>query len=81
METLLKHIPMAVWLSFAPILMQKLGDWFKSKDTNNTGGDDAFGNVVIAAIPAVAAIGQKDESKTKVALRAVRDTITKYLGE
>lgn len=79
LQNLLKHIPLATWLVFLPVLMGNLASWLKSKDENNTGGDDAFGDIVLAAIPAVENLDPKNESKLVVAVKAVRDSCDAWL--
>lgn len=56
-------------LMFLPMLLMKLGSFFKNKDKNETGADDAFGNVLIALAPAVTAIGDGNENALQKTLR------------
>lgn len=77
----LKYIPMRMLYGVIAMLLIKLGNSVKDKDDNDTGTDDAFGNVCIAMAPAIAAMEDSNENAKRKALRAVRDTITRYLGE
>lgn len=69
----------ALILSFLPMVLIKLGNYFKNKDDNTVGSDDAFGNVLIALAPAIAAIEGNDARALRKALVIVRDTIDNYL--
>lgn len=62
-----------------PVLMQ-VGNWFKNKDSNSIGKDDATGNLLIALAPALSAIVSGNENAFKKSLIVVRDTIDGYLG-
>jgi len=68
-------------LMFLPMLLIKLGNWFKNKDADAVGSDDAFGNVLIAAAPAVEAFESGNENAKRKALKAIRDTIDNYLNQ
>lgn len=80
METLLKLIPGDVLALFLPMIALKVGSWLKNKDTNETGMDDAAGNILIAAAPALAAIGDGQETAFRKALKVLYTTIGNYLG-
>lgn len=80
MEFILKSLSPQLLLMFLPMLLIKLGNWFKGKDADNVGSDDAFGNVLIAAAPAVEAFESGSENAKRKALTAVRDTINNYLN-
>lgn len=68
-------------LGLMPMLLIKLGNSFKNKDENETGTDDAFGNVLIAMAPAIEAITiGGNETAFKKALRGVYITLGNYLG-
>lgn len=75
----LKFLPTSMLYSVTAMLLIKLGNAVKGKDANNTGSDDAFGNVCIAMAPAVAALEDNNETAIRKALIVVRDTITEYL--
>lgn len=79
MEFILKTLSPKVLLGLLPIILIKTGNWFKGKDANETGGDDAFGNVLIALAPAIGAMDDNNETAVKKALKVVRDTIDGYL--
>lgn len=77
----LKYLPTSMILGLFPMLLIKLGVSFKNKDDNETGTDDAFGNVLIAMAPAVEAVAIPGNEKAfKKALRAVYITLGNYLG-
>lgn len=77
----LKFLSPTLLLAFLPQILIEVGNEFKKKDLNEVGSDDAFGNVLIALAPAVAAIQNKNENALKKSLRVVRDTLNGYLGE
>lgn len=80
MEFLLKGLSPQMLLMFLPMILIQIGNFFKNKDANNVGSDDAFGNVLIAAAPAVEAFSSGNENAKRKALKAVRDTIDSYLN-
>ena len=61
-------------------LLIKLGNFLKDKDANDTGTDDAFGNVCIAMAPAIASLETNSDNAKRKALKVVRDTIDGYLN-
>lgn len=77
----LKFIPTSMLYGVVAMLLVKLGNVVKSKDANDTGSDDAFGNVLIAMAPAVAALEDNNENAKRKALKATRDTIDNYLKQ
>ena len=79
MDLLLKSLGPKVLLQFLPLILIKVGNFFKNKDANTTGPDDAFGNILIAAAPAVEAVDEGNEKALRKALKVVRDTIDNYL--
>jgi len=81
MDFLLKTLSPKILLSLLPMILLKVGSWFKNKDANAVGSDDAFGNVLIAMAPVVQALDDGNEISVKKGLKAVRDTINNYLGE
>lgn len=81
MEFILKAFGPTALLALLPMILIKVGNYFKNKDADNVGPDDAFGNVCLAAAPAFAAATDGDGKALKKALRLVRDTIDGYLGE
>lgn len=76
----LKFMPVSMLYGVMAMLLMKLGNSMKNKDANNTGSDDAFGNVCIAMAPAVAALEDNNENAKRKALKTVRDTIDNYLN-
>ena len=82
LKTMLKNLPAEMLLKiFIPIICNKIGADFKKKDANETGADDATGNLFFAFGTAAAAYDSTNENAFKKALRAVRNTINVYLGE
>lgn len=65
--------------SVGAMLLIKLGNHLKSRDTNTTGSDDAMGNVCLDMAPAIAALEDNNETALRKALTVARDTIDKYL--
>lgn len=80
MEQILKSLSPSLLLLLLPSLLIRLGNYYKNKDKNSTGADDAFGNVLIAAAPAVQAAADGNENAVKKALKIVRDVIDNYLN-
>lgn len=81
MEFILKNLPPPMLLMFLPMLLVKLGSWFKNKDAGETGSDDVFGNLLIAAAPAVEAISAGNENALKKSLNAAYIILGNYLGK
>ena len=79
MQEILKLFSPSMLLGLLPIICIKIGNYFKNKDDNATGVDDAAGNLLIALAPALDALDNGNESAFKKALRIVRDTIDSYL--
>lgn len=79
MDFILKSLSPKLLLALLPMIALKVGGYFKNKDANNTGSDDAAGNILIALAPALEALDSNNESAFKKSLRIVRDTITNYL--
>lgn len=75
----LKFMPVAMLYSVIAMLLIKLGNSLKNKDANASGADDAFGNVLIAMAPAVAALEDNNEKALRKALAVVYTTIGNYL--
>ena len=68
-------------LGLLPMILIKIGNYFKGRDANNSGSDDAFGNVLIALAPAIEAIDGNNETALRKALKVAHKTIGNYLGE
>lgn len=81
MEWLFKSMPVSALIVFLPMLLEKVGKSFKNKDDNDTGNDDATGNVLIALGPAVAAVAMNNESAKKKAFEVIYKTLGTYLGK
>lgn len=79
MKDLIKVMSVSMLLAILPMILTKIGIDFKNKDVNTTGGDDAFGNVLIGMAPAVEAFNSSNENAKKKILAGVRDTIDNYL--
>lgn len=77
----LKFMPLNMLYGVLSMLLIKFGNSFKNKDDNATGNDDAFGNVLIALAPAVAAMEDNNKPALVKALTVVRDTIDGYLKQ
>lgn len=75
----IKFLPVSMLYSVIAMLLIKLGNALKNKDANNTGTDDAFGNVLIAMAPAVAAIEANNDTALRKALLTIYTTIGNYL--
>jgi hypothetical protein len=80
MDFLLKNLSPKLLLGLLPMILVKTGNYFKNKDANETGADDAFGNVLIALAPAVEALDDGNENAFKKALRVVNQTLSNYLN-
>jgi hypothetical protein len=65
---------------FIPGILQQVGMSLKNKDDNNTGFDDAGGNVIIALGPVVPAFLTGNQTLIKKVLWGVYNTIGGYLG-
>ena len=86
MDWILKMLTPQMILALLPMILIKLGNWFKNKDVNNTGADDAFGNILIALAPAMEAMattkdGEPRETALKKALNGVYVTLGNHLGK
>lgn len=81
MDFLLKTLSPKMLLALLPMILIKVGNWFKGKDANTTGADDAFGNVLIALAPAIEAMEDNNETAFKKALKVVYETLGNYLNK
>ncbi len=81
MEFLLKTLSPKMLLGLLPIILIKIGNYFKNRDDNTTGSDDAFGNVLIALAPAVDALDDGNETAFRKGLEVVYRTLKNYLGK
>lgn len=81
MQDLLKYIPVNVLFQFLPMILLKIGNMIKARDANDTGADDAFGSVLLAAAPAVDGLFTSGHDwSVRKALTTMRDTIDNYLA-
>jgi len=71
----------AFFASLAPAAMLSVGTALQAKDTNKTGADDAVGQILVAAAPAVtlAIDNNSDVKALKRAMTAIRDSAQAYL--
>lgn len=66
--------------ALAPMAMMSVGMALQAKDSNKTGADDAVGQVLVAAAPAVtAAMDGSSGPAVKKAMTAIRDAAQAYL--
>lgn len=80
MEFLVKTMSPAMLIMMLQLILIRLGNWFKNKDADNVGADDAAGNVLLVAAPAIAAFDAGDENAKRKALKSIRDSIDGYLA-
>lgn len=81
MEQIIKLLSPSILTLVLPSILLKAGNYFKNKDSNNSGADDVTGNMLIALAPVMMALDDKNETAFKKGVRVVRDTINGYLGE
>lgn len=68
------------WAALAPAAMLSVGTALQAKDANKTGADDAIGQILVVAAPAVTmAIDGSSGPALKKAMTAIRDTAQAYL--
>lgn len=79
MKELIKLMSVAALLTILPIILTKVGIDFKNKDSNATGSDDAFGNVLISLAPAIEAFNTGNENAKRKILITIKTTIDNYL--
>lgn len=80
MEWLIKQMGPKALLAVLPMILIMIGNWLKGKDANTVGMDDAFGNVLISAAPAIEAFETGNENAFKKGLKATYVTLGNYLG-
>jgi hypothetical protein len=80
MEWLIKNLSVGTILLLLPMILLRVGNSFKNKDDNETGNDDALGNVLIAAAPAVESMNSSSDSLKKKSFKALYITLGDYLG-
>lgn len=79
MFQMLQFMPISMLYGVIAMALTKVGHYLKDKDPDNTGSDDAAGNVLLAMAPAIAALEGNNGNATRKALVVVRDTIDGYL--
>lgn len=69
-------------VSLLPVILPLAGSFLKGRDTNTTGGDDVFGDILIATSPVVSdLISSKDNpGKVRKAVVAIRSICDSYLA-
>jgi hypothetical protein len=72
---------MKYFFNLLPLILPSAAAYLKSRDSNNTGADDAVGNILIAVGPAIEAMTTGDDSKVRKALVAIRTIIDGYLAQ
>lgn len=78
---ILKSLGPKTLLSFLPMILTMIGNDLKNKDANDTGSDDAAGNILIAAAPAIDAFETGNGTSLRKSLVAVRTAIDNYLKQ
>jgi hypothetical protein len=81
MEWILKSLSPKMLIGLLPMLLIKIGNYFKNKDVNLVGADDAFGNVLISLAPAVDALDDGNETAFRKGLEITYKTLGNYLGK
>jgi hypothetical protein len=81
MEFLLKSLSPKLLLGLLPMVLFKVGNYFKGRDADDKGSDDAFGNVLIALAPAVDALDDNNQTAFRKALEITYKTLGNYLGK
>jgi hypothetical protein len=64
----------SIYQLILPSALLAVGTALINKDANNTGGDDAFGQILVAASGGVAAALQGNDRALLKVLTAIRDT-------
>ncbi len=80
MEGFLKYLPTEMLLMLLQLGLIKYGNKLKDKDDNDTGTDDAGGNVMIALAPVIPAMATGSESLKKKSMLAAYNAFGGYLG-
>jgi len=70
-----------IYQILVPAGMISIGTYLQGKDANRTGADDAVGQILVAAAPAVTAAldGSQGGPAVKRAMTAIRDAAQSYL--
>jgi hypothetical protein len=69
------------YFSILPMVLVAVGTFLKGKDSNNTGADDAVGNICLAAAPAAQSLQDNNETGVRKAMQAIRDAADAYLQQ
>lgn len=81
LKQLFKYMPQSMIMMAVSVALDKAGRGLKDKDANETGADDAFGNVLLAFAPAMSAYDEKEDKAFKKLLRVAWLTLGTYIGE
>ena len=79
MDFLLKNLSPKLLLSLLPMILIKLGNYFKNKDADSIGRDDVAGNLCHAFAQAFDAYEDGNENAFRKGLKISRDMIDNYL--
>lgn len=69
------------YFSIMPMIMLVVGSFLRGRDKDSKGADDAIGQVLITAAPAIQGLQDGSESTVRKSLKAVRDVIDSYLNQ
>jgi hypothetical protein len=78
---LLKSLGPKALIGLLPMILTSIGNDLKNKDADSKGKDDAAGNILIAAAPAIEAYEADSGNALRKALKALVVAINKYLAE
>ncbi len=81
LKQLFKYLPHSMIMMAVSIALDKAGRGLKDKDADAVGADDAFGGVLLALAPAIAAYDEKQDKAFKKLLRVAWVTLGTYIGE
>ena len=82
MNNLIKYLPVSMLWDLMTLGLIRLGNSLKDKDDNETGNDDAAGNVLIAIAPVIPVIAdpKSGESIKKKVMHGAYNALGSYLG-
>lgn len=80
MESIIKYLPVEMLTMLVQLALIKLGNKLKDKDDNETGTDDATGNVLIAVAPVIPALVTGSDSLKKKVMLGAYNAFGNYLG-
>lgn len=81
MENLIKYLPLEMILALIQLGLIKAGNKLRDKDDNETGNDDAAGNILIAIAPVIPAMVTGSTSLKKKVMLAAYNSFGNYLGK